>query len=230
MLLVVLISRVTATLSFSIFCFLFLRSLLISLSDLFSGHRFYIEENSSKKVFFLINKRKCMQFWESCTYLEERKKDFALFPSNTKFLCSCSSGNEELLNTLVRLHISLLPSLQRGFRIILKAREDGMISDIAISLKMLSMRMVKFGWNLLEICHLSEEVFEDSFPIPPATKMFPANVEDPVIRADIIVQTFREINGVSLQFQENEHQETFLQNVENVHNAMSRLASLQNTG
>jgi hypothetical protein len=225
MLLVVLISTVTTTLSLYIyiyiyFIFFFLRSLLISLSDLFSGHSFYIEENSSKKVVLILKKEK----------IKERKKEKALFPSNTKFICSCSSGNEELLNTLVRLHDSLLPSLQRGFRIILKAREDGMISDIAISLKMLSMRIVKFGWNLLEICHLSEEVFEDSFPIPPATKMFPANVEDPVIRADIIVQTFREINGVSLQFQENEHQETFLQNVEKVHNAMSKLESLQNTG
>ena len=105
-----------------------------------------------------------------------------------------------------------------------------MISKVAISLKMLSMRIVKFGWNLLDICYLSSEVFGDSFPFPPATKMFPANVEDSFIRADILVQTFREINGISLQFQENQNRETFLQNVEKVHNVMSKLESLQNTG
>ncbi len=160
----------------------------------------------------------------------ERERDKALFPFDMKFLCSCSHGNEELLNVLAKLHDSLLPSLQRVFRIILKAGEVEIISKIAISLKMLSMRIVKFGWNLLDICYLSDEVFEDSFPVPPATKMFPVNVEDPVIRADILVQTFREINGVSLQFHEHENRETFLQNVEKVHNIMSRIESLQNAG
>ena len=111
-----------------------------------------------------------------------------------------------------------------------KADEIEKISKVAISLKMLSMRIVKFGWNLLDICYLSSEVFGDGFPFPPATKMFPANVEDSFIRADILVQTFREINGISLQFQENQNRETFLQNVEKVHNVMSKLESLQNTG
>ncbi|KAG6705424.1 hypothetical protein I3842_07G178400 [Carya illinoinensis] len=152
-------------------------------------------------------------------------------PAAVYFSCpvELSSGNEELLKTLARLHDSLLPSLQRGLWIILQA-EDAMISDVAISLKMLSMRIVKFGWNLVEICHLSNEVFDDSFPVPPAPKMFPANVEDPIIRADILVQTFREINGVSQKFQENENRETFLQSVEKVHNVMSRLESLRDTG
>lgn len=106
----------------------------------------------------------------------------------------CSYGNEELLTTLAQLHDSLLPSFQRGFRIIFTAGEDEMISKIAMSLKMLSMRIVKFGWRLLDICYLSDGVFEDSLPLPAATKMFPAKVEDPFIRADILVQTVREID------------------------------------
>ncbi|KAJ0086787.1 hypothetical protein Patl1_08830 [Pistacia atlantica] len=110
-----------------------------------------------------------------------------------------SFGNEELLSTLARLHDSLLPSFQRGFRIIFTAGEDEMIANVAISLKMLSMRIVKLGWKLLDVCYLSSEVFEDGLSIPAVTKMFPAKVEDPFIRADIVVQTLREISGVSLQ-------------------------------
>ena len=105
-----------------------------------------------------------------------------------------------------------------------------MLANIAISLKMLSMRTVKFGWKLLDLCYLSDEVFLDGHTIPTATKMFPATIEDPFIRADILVQTFREINGVSLQGQENEKQDTFLQNVEKNCNMMSKLENLQNTG
>lgn len=104
-----------------------------------------------------------------------------------------------------------------------------MKSDVAISLKMLSMRIVKFGWKLLDLCYLSDGVFEDGLPIPAATKMFPAKVEDPFIRADILVQTFREINGISIQFQ-GQNRDTFLKNVEKNYNLVSRLENLQNTG
>ena len=135
-----------------------------------------------------------------------------------------------MLTTLSRLHDNLLPSLQRGFRSSTKSGEFAILTDIAISLKMLSMRTVKFGWKLLDLCYLSDEVFLDGHTIPTATKMFPATVEDPFIRADILVQTFREINGVSLQGQENEKQDTFLQNVEKNCNMMSKLENLQNTG
>ncbi|XP_059631143.1 uncharacterized protein LOC132274016 isoform X2 [Cornus florida] len=160
-------------------------------------------------------------------------------PAAVYFSCpvELSNGNEELLSTLVRLHDFLLPSLQRGFRIILTMREDGpldtlvdMLSNIALSLKMLSMRIVKLGWKLLDFCYLSDEVFEGSFPLPSATKMFPANVEDPVIRADILVQTFREIGGGYSNVQEDQNRGTFLQNLEKDHQMMSRIDFLQNTG
>ncbi|XVF39816.1 hypothetical protein PTKIN_Ptkin01aG0062600 [Pterospermum kingtungense] len=141
-----------------------------------------------------------------------------------------SYGNEEMLTTLSRLHDNLLPSLQRGFRSSNKSGEPGMLADIAISLKMLCMRIVKFGWKILHICFLSDEVFLDGHPIPTATKMFPATIEDPFIRADILVQTLREINGVSLQVQENEKCDTFLQAIEKNCNIMSKLENLQNTG
>ncbi|GMJ02582.1 hypothetical protein like AT1G27752 [Hibiscus trionum] len=153
-------------------------------------------------------------------------------PAAVFFSCpvEMSYGNEELLTTLSRLHDNLLPSLRRGFQSSCKSGEFTKLTDIAISLKMLSLRMVKFGWKLLDICYLSDDVFLNGHPIPTATKMFPATVEDPFIRADILVQTLREINGVSLQSQENEKQDTFLKNVEKNCNIMRKLENLQNTG
>eukprot|EP00258_Populus_trichocarpa_P025473 XP_024441492.1 activating signal cointegrator 1 complex subunit 2 isoform X4 [Populus trichocarpa] len=141
-----------------------------------------------------------------------------------------SHGNEEMLITLARLHDTLIPALQRGFRVILTGGDDRMILNVAVSLKMLSMRLSKFGWKLLDTCYLSDRVFEDHLPIPHVTKMFPAKVEDPVIRTDILIQTFREINGVLLAAQENQSKVSFLQNLDRNHHVMSRLQSLQNAG
>jgi activating signal cointegrator complex subunit 2 len=55
-------------------------------------------------------------------------------------------------------------------------------------------------------------------------------VEDPVIRADILVQTFREINSVSLSFLEIYKKETFLQDVERNFNILSRIEELKHNG
>ncbi|KAF7830553.1 activating signal cointegrator 1 complex subunit 2 [Senna tora] len=153
-------------------------------------------------------------------------------PAAICFSCpvEISSGNEELLSLLARLHDSLLPSLQKGFHIIFGDGQDGRVSNIIVSLKMLRLRLVNLGWKLLHFCYLSDEVFRDGYPLPAATKMFPANVEDPVIRADILVQTFREINAVSLQFQESQQKETFLQHVEKNYNILKRVQSLQDNG
>ncbi|KAF3446558.1 hypothetical protein FNV43_RR11738 [Rhamnella rubrinervis] len=140
-----------------------------------------------------------------------------------------SYGNEELVGTLAKLHDSLLPSLKRGFQMILTS-EDGMVSNVAVGLKMLSMRIVNFGWKLLEFCYLSDKVFEDILPIPAATKVFPANVEDPVIRADILVQTFRQISEVSPCTELNQNNETFLQKVEQKFYILSKMENLRNTG
>ncbi|WJX41468.1 hypothetical protein P8452_28817 [Trifolium repens] len=141
-----------------------------------------------------------------------------------------SYGNEELLSFLARLHDSLIPSMQKGFHIIFADKQDDMVSNIVVSLKMLRTRLVKFGWQLLHLCYLSDDVFLDSIPLPAATKMFPANVEDPVIRADILVQTFREINSVSLSFLEIYKKETFLQDVERNFNILSRIEELKHNG
>lgn len=108
--------------------------------------------------------------------------------------------------------------------------EDGMASNVAVGLKMLSMRIVNFGWRLLEFCYLSDKVFEDNLPIPAATKMFPANVEDPVIRADILIQTFREISEVSICTELNQNNETFLQKVEQKFYILSKVENLRITG
>ena len=105
-----------------------------------------------------------------------------------------------------------------------------MMSIIGVGLKLLATRIIKFGWKLLEVCYLSDEVFENNLPVPAATKMFPANIEDPVIRADVLVQTFREISMVSVSSQENQNRETFLQHIEKNFNIMSKLENLRKTG
>lgn len=95
---------------------------------------------------------------------------------------------------------------------------------------MLSNRIVKFGWKLLYFCYLSDEVFEESFPFPAATKIFPAQVEDPVIRADILVQTFREISEGYANVLEGKSRGMFLQSVDKSHKLMGRIELLRSTG
>ncbi|XP_004501524.1 uncharacterized protein [Cicer arietinum] len=153
-------------------------------------------------------------------------------PAALFFSCpvEMSYGNEELLSFLARLHDSLIPSLQKGFHVIFADKQDDTVSNIVVSLKMLRMRLVKFGWRLLHSCYLSDDVFKDSITLPPSVKMFPANVEEPVIRADILVQTFREVNSVSLSFQEIHQKETFLQGVERNFNILSRIEGLKHNG
>ncbi|PSS19709.1 Activating signal cointegrator 1 complex subunit like [Actinidia chinensis var. chinensis] len=159
-------------------------------------------------------------------------------PAAVFFACpvEMSFGNEDLLGTLARLHDSLLPSLLCGFRIIFTAGEDrlqgtsgDMLSMVTLSLKMLSTRIVNFGWKLLDVCYLSFEVFESDFPLPAVTKMFPANIEDPAIRSDILVQTFREISEGYSHVQDSQSRGTFLQNLEKNHKVMERIEFLQST-
>ncbi|XP_043714373.1 activating signal cointegrator 1 complex subunit 2-like isoform X2 [Telopea speciosissima] len=161
-------------------------------------------------------------------------------PAAVYFSCpvETSYGNGELLNTLSRLHDSLLPSLQQGLRHMFTAQADTVQnsvgenhSNIATSFKMLSTRIVKLGWQLLDICYLSDEVFLGSLPFLASTKMFPANVEDPVIRGDILVQTFREINGERSNYVlENQSYGTFFQNVEKNCKMLNRLDNLRDSG
>lgn len=146
-----------------------------------------------------------------------------------------SCGNEDLLSTLARLHDLLLPSLQQGLTVVSNTRVDGaqsgdVLSSIVISLKMLSMRIVQFGWKLLDFCYLNNELVEDSL-LQTTTKMFPAKVDDPAIRGDILVQTLKEINGeVPYHLQENHNAGTFIQNIEKDYKLLSRIGSLRSKG
>lgn len=146
----------------------------------------------------------------------------------------CSYGNEELLTTLAKLHDSLLPSLQRGFHVILGVVEDrskeiskDLLSNVFTSLKMLSARIAKLGWKLLYFCYLSDEAFESSFSLPVSMKIFPANVDDPSVRADILIQTVRDLNGDHTHVH---GARTFIQNIEKNHQMISRIDLLQKTG
>lgn len=144
-----------------------------------------------------------------------------------------SYGNEELLTTLARLHDSLLPSLMKGFRIILGVTEDrnkeissDLLSNASTSLKILSSRIANFGWRVLYLCYLSDEAFENSYSLPVSMKMFPANVEDPVVRADILIQTIRDL---TIDHIDGPGGRTFIQEIEKNHKMMSRIELLRNT-
>lgn len=135
----------------------------------------------------------------------------------------------------MKLHDSLLPSMQKGFRLIYSSSDmislgDGIKSTSSINLKLLCTRLVKFGWNLLDTCYLRNEIFEETVDLPASTKIFPAKVEDPIIRVDIIIQAFREISNLSHQVMENQIQKTFLQQVDRNYGVISRLRSLQSSG
>ncbi|XP_042493492.1 activating signal cointegrator 1 complex subunit 2-like isoform X2 [Macadamia integrifolia] len=184
-------------------------------------------------------------FLEVMDFVNDAIASFSTFvnaykPAAVFFSCpvETSYGNGELLTTLSRLHDSLLPSLQQGLRHMFTAQADTVQnlvgenqSNIASSFKMLSTRIVNFGWQLLDICYLSDEVFLGGLQFLASTKMFPANVEDPVIRGDILVQTFREIHGeVSNYSQENQRKGTFFQNIEKNYRMLNRLENLRGSG
>ncbi|XP_057780055.1 uncharacterized protein LOC130998652 isoform X2 [Salvia miltiorrhiza] len=148
-----------------------------------------------------------------------------------------SYGNEELLTTLARLHDSFLPSLLKGFHILSEAAEDrnkeissDLLSNAFTSLKILSTRIAKFGWRLLYFCYLSDEAFENSYSFPVSMKMFPANVEDPVVRADIIIQTIRDLTVDHTDGPGGRTWGTFIQEIEKNHKMMSRIELLRETG
>ncbi|KAF8084081.1 hypothetical protein N665_0734s0008 [Sinapis alba] len=139
-----------------------------------------------------------------------------------------SYGSDELLSSLVRLHDSLLPSLHRGFQVLFKDGDHDSLSDISTSLNMLSTRIGSLCWKILDICYLSNNLFDQESSIPSVTKMFPSKVEDPMVRADILIQTFREISGLSEQSLESKNR--LLQKIEKSYRIIDRLRSLQNAG
>ncbi|GAB4839331.1 hypothetical protein Ancab_028858 [Ancistrocladus abbreviatus] len=159
-------------------------------------------------------------------------------PAAVFFSCpvEMSHENEELINILARLHDSLLPTLQQGLQIVLAAGESLqkssslMLSDVSMSLKILSTRIVDLGWKLLDYCYLSDEVFKYDLPLPAAMKMFPANVEDPGIRGDMLVETFKEIAGVPRNVHGTNNKGSYLQNIDKNYQVMHRVQHLQNTG
>ncbi|RLN17228.1 hypothetical protein C2845_PM02G34060 [Panicum miliaceum] len=145
-----------------------------------------------------------------------------------------SYGVEELLNTLSRLYDSLLPSLLQGFKVISKSQSNGlaspdsMLSDTALGIRMLSKRTVRFGWRLLHYCYLNDQVKEHDAQT--STKMFPANVEDPIIRGDILVQTLKDINREATNSSQLNHGNTFLQSLESEFQLMSQVDNIRNKG
>ncbi|XP_074273289.1 uncharacterized protein LOC141596915 [Silene latifolia] len=158
-----------------------------------------------------------------------------VYPPASVFL-SCpvdaSHGNVELINVLATLHDSLLPSLQKGLQLLLASKEmtSSMLSEVSVSLKSLSARIVDLGWKLLENCYLGDELFKDNLHFPAAMKMFPASVEDPVIRADILIQCFREIIAVSQDAAWQNLRGTYLQNIDKKFQLLHRIQNLQQAG
>ncbi|CAM9001469.1 unnamed protein product [Rhodiola kirilowii] len=160
-------------------------------------------------------------------------------PAAIVFSCpvELSRGNEELLRTLASLHDSLLPCLLRGLQMIYMDQDTssnklhgGTLSETAFSIKMLSNNLVKFAWNLLEVCYLSDKVFKSDHLLPESTKMFPAMIEDSAIRADILIQTLRELNDNMPHMELNHSIGTFLQNMNQNHNLIAHIEALRNSG
>ncbi|KAG0485458.1 hypothetical protein HPP92_009537 [Vanilla planifolia] len=145
-------------------------------------------------------------------------------------------GNEELLRTLAKLHDSLIPSMLHGFSLFSAVNEedkgqkplDAATPEIFLSLKTLSMRIVRFGWKLLELCYLDDKLTEDNL-LQSASKIFPASVEDPSIRGDIIVQMLKEINGAQHQLLQYDLG-TFIENLEKNFKLFGRINRLCNNG
>ncbi|XP_020525946.1 uncharacterized protein LOC18439096 isoform X2 [Amborella trichopoda] len=171
-------------------------------------------------------------------------------PAALYFSCSVEMGhgNEELLITLARLHDSLLQTLQQGFALTPNGddlnpfgkngattpdalnpfgKNGATTPDLPLCFKILRTRILEFGWKLLDSCYFSQELCQDEHSLLNATKMFPANIEDPVIRGDILVQTFQEISESS----HNQHgRYTFIQNIERSHGIMDRIDILRKNG
>ncbi|XP_006649591.1 activating signal cointegrator 1 complex subunit 2 [Oryza brachyantha] len=144
-----------------------------------------------------------------------------------------SYGVEELLNILPRLYDSLLPSLLHGFQAMSSSQSncqttsDSILSDMVLGLRMLSRRTVSFGWRLLEYCYLNDQLLEHD--VQACAKMFPAKVEDPMIRGDIIIQTLKDINREAT-YRQDHPGKTFLQALEKEFKLMSRIRDIRKKG
>lgn len=137
-----------------------------------------------------------------------------------------SYGMDELLNTLARLHDSLLPSLLQSFK---NSSSSTSNEDFLLSIKILSKRIVKFGWVLLDYCFLNDLLPQDELHVTAA--ILPAKVEDPLIRGEILLQKLKEIHGeASYAFHENLNNKTFLQSLQKDFNLLTRVNSLYSNG
>ncbi|CAN6450257.1 unnamed protein product [Victoria cruziana] len=148
-----------------------------------------------------------------------------------------SDGHDELLNALARLHDSLLTSLEQGFALIsttnvdkLKSYSNGIAPNISLCLNMLSTRIVKFGWRLLDFCYLNQSPAEIHL-LTNSRKMFPVKFEDPGIRGDIIFQILRELSiAVSDNLQEHQGRRTFIQGIERDFKILATIEALRKDG
>ncbi|XP_020593204.1 activating signal cointegrator 1 complex subunit 2 [Phalaenopsis equestris] len=144
-------------------------------------------------------------------------------------------GNDELLNTIARLHDSLIPSMLHGFSLASNDRENnrqesyGEIPNIYLSFKMLSKRIVEFGWMLLDSCYLNGELTDENL-LRSTSKVFPASVDNPSLRGDILVQTLKEINGESHYQVEHHNFGTFNENIEKKYKIFSKINNLCSQG
>ena len=105
---------------------------------------------------------------------------------------------------------------------------DSIVTDIVLGIRMLSKRAVGFGWRLLEFCYLNDQLKEHD--IQASTKMFPAKVEDPMIRGDIIVQTLKDINGEATYSSQGNPGKTFLQALQKDFQLIRRIGDIRSKG
>lgn len=102
------------------------------------------------------------------------------------------------------------------------------LNNVALGIRMLSKRSVIFGWRLLHYCYLNDQLREHDAQA--STKMFPAKVEDPAIRGDILVQKLKDINREASFSSQVNHGNTFLGALEQEFQLMSHIGSIRNKG
>ncbi|KAM3230317.1 hypothetical protein ACQJBY_060860 [Aegilops geniculata] len=131
-------------------------------------------------------------------------------------------------------HTQLQKDFSEGFQVMSSSQSNGetssesILNDIVLGIRMLSKRAVGFGWRLLEFCYLNDQLKEED--VQASTKMFPAKVEDPMIRGEIIVQILKDINREATYSSKGNPGKTFLQALQKEFQLMSRIGDIRNKG
>ncbi|GLJ15877.1 hypothetical protein SUGI_0262160 [Cryptomeria japonica] len=142
-------------------------------------------------------------------------------------------GNQELLPMLAYMHDTLLPVVEKGLNLTtentIKDSSDNLELGLQPCLKILCARIVRFAWQLLYSCYLTQ-TFSDNNSYHSSSMIFPAQVEDPGIRGEITVQIIGEMVARSNSVDGLTASGTFLWNLDRRHKLMNKIDELCQNG